>query len=204
MYSCSSQSFRQLCPGSHFPTPDPGRPSSAWAEMGLKQKVRTLPLRSLEGSHRDDGRPFQHWSVQRPGDQVNRGTGHRSCQPASPAAQLSGLCKVSNRLRRYRGHSRASSLWFLKPSGIKAKFSDSESLRVTVAGSFLIPIPQLLDSRRFPLPLSSPGSRTHRATSLSLSPRGPQFPHLPSFRAGGGGALSSSFAGLWEIPIAFC
>lgn len=47
-------------PDSHFPTPDPGPPSSAWAEMGLKQEVRALPLRSLEGSRRDDGRPFQH------------------------------------------------------------------------------------------------------------------------------------------------
>lgn len=74
-------------------------------------------------------------------------------QPPRLRMVESGLWKESDRLRQCGRHSRASSRWFLKPRGIKAKPSDSENLRVTVAGSFLIPVPPPTSRRP---PLSSP------------------------------------------------
>ena len=90
---------------------------------------------------------------------------------ASRRAQLhtvkSSRWKVSNGLRHYRCHSRASSRWFLNPRGIRAKPGDPESLRVTVAGSFLLPIPSLPTPAAFLSPhhpnlFPGPGVQTPR------------------------------------------
>lgn len=139
------QPLAQAAPSHIAPRhPAPGPPYPAWAEMGIGQKARALPRRSQYSSPL--GAPSSAGRCQGLGTREAVGTGRflgtaSASQRPSCAQATPGLWRVSDRLCQDGCHSRASSHWFSKPRGIRAKPGDPESLRVTVPGSWLLPIP---------------------------------------------------------------